>query len=1115
MEGAMIRAAQVFAAFFLMSMVICAQTAQIQGIVQDSSDAAVPGAEIKATQIETGAVRVATSAGDGVYVIPELPVGPYRLEVTKPGFASYIQTGIVLQVATNPTVDIRLKVGAVSEQVQVEANAALVETATTSIGQVIDNQRILDLPLNGRQVTDLIQLTGATVSAGVTGTGGIPGGVYLSVAGGQTFGVGYFLDGLLYAAGDSATNYPFPFPDALQEFKVETSSMGAQNGQKSGAAINAVTKSGTNTYHGDVFEFLRNGDLNARNFFAASRDSLKRNQYGGVIGGPIKRNKLFFFAGYQATRVRQDPTATPAFVPTAQMLTGDWTDFASAACNGGKALTLGGPFAGNKVSPELFNSASLQIVKTLPAASDPCGRTVFGAVSDSNEHQIIGKIDYQINEKHTLFGRYNALILKGPPAYGLSHNILSTIQNGYDNLFQSYSLGETWLIGPTLVNSFRLGVLRAGVHRFNDDFFSGCDLGVQMYCTVPHQSIFAVTNGFNINAPSGSATPNSPTTTTYVANNDVNMVRGAHQFSLGISAWYNMSNNRANVYSEGTFTFNGLVTGSGLADFILGDLGAFSQGNPNVGFSRKWYLGLYGADTWKVSPRLTVNIGLRWEPSFPTIIANGNVYTFDPNAFLQGTRSQVFTNAPPGVFYSGDAGVPYKTGVNPVYTNFAPRLGLSWDPTGGGKTSIRAAFGTNYDTTGGNLANATQGAPPWGNVLTQQGPLPFLNPYANNPGGNPFPGCGGNPCGRDTAFVSNGTYIAVQPTSRFTTVYTWNFGVQRQIAGNWLISASYAGSATSHLWTTHQLNPGTLFPGVPNVATCGATATNANCVTNLPLRRLFTTLRPSYGPQIGFMDQFDSGGTANYNGLILSVQRRLSRGMAVSANYTWSHCIGDVTQAAGVTGAGSGYSNLTNRRFDRANCASQQIAGNFGTDRRQIFNLTAVLESPTFSNKKWRAIGSGWKLSPIFRASTGGYLTIGLSTDRYLQGGTAGNQRPVQVLEDPLCANPNPSCWINPAAFALPALGTLGNMGKYNVIGPGFWQLDSSLSRIFAIREKIKLEARWEAFNLTNSFHAGVPSGLTTGLLGVNATFSGSGNFGQITSALDPRIMQVAMKVVF
>jgi hypothetical protein len=1111
----MVRAIRVSTILLCFAAAIFAQTAQIQGVVRDTSGSAVPDAVIKVTQTDTGVVRTVMSTPEGNYVITELPVGPYRLDVSKEGFTTYVQTGIILQVNTNPTIDIQLKIGAVTEQVQVEANAALVEQATTSIGQVIDNQRILDLPLNGREVTDLMPLVGATIAAGVTGTGGIPGGVYFSVAGGQTFGVGYFLDGTLYAAGNSATNYPFPFPDALQEFKVETSSMGVQTGMKSGAAINVVTKSGTNSLHGDAFEFLRNGDMNARNFFATQRDSLKRNQFGGVIGGPIRKNKLFFFAGFQDTLVRQNPTATPAFVPTADMLAGNWTAFASPACNGGKALNLGGPFVNDQISPALFNSASLKIVQQLPQATTPCGETIYGAIADSNEQQAIGRIDYQVSDKHSIFARYNALPTTAPAAYDLDHNILATQQNGWTNLFHAFTVGDTYLVSPSIVNAVHLSFMFTEVHRFNDNFFSGCDLGVAMYCTIAHQSIFEVSNGFDINSPSGSATPNGPTDMTYVASDDVNLVRGAHQLSFGVSSWYNVMNNRANVYSEGTFNFNGLVTGSGLGDFMLGDLGTFSQGNPNVGYQRNWYLGLYTGDTWKISPRFTANLGLRWEPGFPPIIANGNVYQFNMNDFLAGIRSQVFLNAPPGVLYSGDAGVPYKTGVDTDWRQFAPRVGLAFDPKGNGKMSIRAAFGINYDTTGGNLANSTQGAPPWGNVLTLQGPLPFLNPWVNNPGGNPFPGCGGLPCGADTTFVSNGTYIAVQPNSVPTRVYTWNFTIQRQIGQNWLVSASYAGSETAHLWMTHQLNPGTLFPGVPNVATCAANSTTANCTANLPIRRLFTVLRPSYGPEIGYMDLFDSGGTASYHGLILTMQKRLARGVSVQANYTWSHCIGDLTQAAGVTGAGSGYVDLNDRHFDRANCASQQIAGNFGTDRRQIFNLTSVLEAPRFTDRRLRAIASGWKFAPIFRASTGGYLTISLSTDRYLEGGTAGNERPNQILPDPLCANPGPNCWINPAAFALPPLGTLGNMGKYNVPGPGFWQVDASLFRDFRIRERFTLELRGEAFNLTNSFHAGVSEGLTTGLSGVNATFTGGGNFGQITSALDPRIMQVAGKFVF
>ena len=323
----MLRLAGIFA--LSCAAVFAQATSQIQGNVADPSGSPVPGAEVKATQTETGTVRTATTGSDGGYVLSSLALGPYKLEVSKEGFSTYLQTGIVLQVATNPTIDVQLKVGAVSETVQVEANAAQVETQNTSVGTVIENQRILDLPLNGRSATDLIQLTGAAIPAGPNGTAGFPGGQNIMIAGGLLSGVGYFLDGTLYNNPFDATNLPFPFPDALQEFKVETSTLTAQNGSHSAAAINAVVKSGTNAFHGDAFEFLRNGDLNARNFFATTRDTLKRNQFGGTVGGPIRKDKLFFFYGYQGTKVRQDPNDTTTFVPTAQMLAGNFATVGS------------------------------------------------------------------------------------------------------------------------------------------------------------------------------------------------------------------------------------------------------------------------------------------------------------------------------------------------------------------------------------------------------------------------------------------------------------------------------------------------------------------------------------------------------------------------------------------------------------------------------------------------------------------------------------------------------------------------------------------------------------------------------------------------------------------
>jgi hypothetical protein len=322
-----IRFAVVFA--FACAIAWAQATSQIQGTVEDTSGAVIPGVEVKATHAETGIARTAVSNEDGRYALPNLPLGPYRLEVNAPGFSPFVQTGIVLQVASIPTVNIALKPGAITETVQVEANAGLVETQTTSIGMVIENQRIVEIPLNGRNPVELIQLAGAAVAAGQAGKAGVARGLNISVAGSLLSGVTYLLDGALHNNPFDAVNLPFPFPDALQEFKVETSTMQAQSGLHAGGVVSAVVKSGGNEFHGNLFEFFRNGVLNARNANAVRRDTLKRNQYGGTIGGPVKKDKIFFFAGYQGTKRRSDPVDRTGFVPTPRMLAGD---FQSPVC---------------------------------------------------------------------------------------------------------------------------------------------------------------------------------------------------------------------------------------------------------------------------------------------------------------------------------------------------------------------------------------------------------------------------------------------------------------------------------------------------------------------------------------------------------------------------------------------------------------------------------------------------------------------------------------------------------------------------------------------------------------------------------------------------------------
>src|SRR5213593_2722406 len=351
-------------------------TAQINGTVTDQSGAVLPGVEVTATQTETGLTRSVVTNETGSYVLPNLPVGPYRLEAGLPGFRKFAQTGIVLQVGSNPVINISLAVGQVTDTVEVQADAALVETRATGVGQVIDNVRVLELPLNGRQVTDLIILSGAAIGGGNQGTARTWPTDYISVGGGLNDGLTYLLDGGSHNDPFSNANLPLPFPDALQEFKVETSAMPAQYGQHSSGAVNSVTKSGTNEFHGDLFEFVRNKVFNARNAFSPTRDGLKRNQFGGVIGGPIIKNKLFFFGGHQATIQRSEANVIVSYVPTPQMLAGDWTGLASPACNGGRQINLRAPFINNRIDPAMFSKAAVTLAtKYLPKPIDDCGQT--------------------------------------------------------------------------------------------------------------------------------------------------------------------------------------------------------------------------------------------------------------------------------------------------------------------------------------------------------------------------------------------------------------------------------------------------------------------------------------------------------------------------------------------------------------------------------------------------------------------------------------------------------------------------------------------------------------------------------------------------------------------
>ncbi len=523
---------------------------QIRGTVLDSTGSAMPGAEVKASQTDTGATRSAITDAQGNYVLPDLTIGPYQLEVTKMGFSRYVQTGIVLQVNVNPTIDVTMRIGAVTDEVSVHADAAMVETQNTSLGQVVDQSRVVDLPLNGRQATDLIFLTPGT-TVGRTFRASYPTSVSIAIAGGVVGSVAFMIDGGTNNDGLSNQNLPLPFPDALQEFKVETSALPAQYGYYASGDVNAVTKSGTNTLHGNVFEFLRNGDLNARNTFDAVRDSLKRNQFGGTIGGPIKKDKLFFFLGYQDTIIRSNPTSATQFVPTAAELSGNFSGLAADGCANLIPKTIP---AGAPISP-----IAIAVAAHLPQPTDACGRATFPVIASYTENQGTARVDYQLSAKHTVFGRYLITRLE-QPAGSASANLLIADQIGFSDQVQNMTLGDTFVISPRTVNSFRL----TGTRSFNTTVVSNYGnlpgFGVQGLYQLPLQkgtsqqyiSSLAVSSAFTV-----ATTPAVQPYNTLAFSDDVNLQRGSHQIAFGV----NFTNIRAFAYNDlntnGAFTFNG------------------------------------------------------------------------------------------------------------------------------------------------------------------------------------------------------------------------------------------------------------------------------------------------------------------------------------------------------------------------------------------------------------------------------------------------------------------------------------------------------------------------------------------------------------------------------
>jgi hypothetical protein len=845
--------------------------------------------------------------------------------------------------------------------------------------------------------------------------------------------------------------------------------------------------------------------MNARNFFSPAQDTLKRNQFGGVIGGPIKKNTLFFFFGYQGTVLRQTPSPTIAFVPTAQMLAGDFSTFASAQCQT-RNITLGAPFTTingkpNQLPASSISPVALKIATYLPTPINACGQFPTSTLISQYYWQVPFRVDYHLSDKQTIFGRYIATKQNQALPYSLTpNNLLTASGNLSDDLAQSFTLGHTWLISGEKINSIRLSINRIGMLHDAGRFFGPTDVGIDAFTYLPKVMTLAITGGPAIGSGVAEKVWNAHTFAT--ANDDFSLIHGSHQFSFGVSETRAIALDLANVRSIGNYTINGQTTGLGLADFTAGILSQMRQSIPNDLDVRQWYFGAYGQDTWKITPRLTLNYGLRWEPFFPMQVGDERVYTFSLARFYAGTTSNIWTNAPPGFYYPGDPGFNGKAGMNGSWSNFEPRVGFAFDPFGDGKTAIRAGAGINYDFVNLQSYQNEDNVAPFAGDTTVNGPIPLAAPWSTTPGGDPFPYVSNPPIGK---FPVGSVFVPVPANIRTTRVYSWNAALERQFTPRWFASASYVGSHTVHLWDNVEYNPPVYIPGTCAAGQYGLTAPGpCSTVGNVNARRILYLANPVAARGFSNLTAYDDGGTAGYNGMLLKTTWRASGNVNIAANYTWSHCIGLPNNGTTTPNPASNYVHLNNRNLDVGNCSQ---------DRRQLFNLTVVARTPKFSNRVLNMTASGWQTSAIYAYRSGAPLSIASGLDQALLGFSTANERPNQVLPNTASAHQTSACanitpcvtWLNLGAFAQPTLGTLGNMGVFNVLGPSFFQFDMALVREFPVRERENLQFRAEAFNVFNNVRFNNPS----------VTLSNPGTFGNITSAQDPRILQLAMKFNF
>src|SRR5438128_7751553 len=862
--------ATLFLALLLASPAL-AQTGQINGVITDNTGAIVPGATVKAVEVATGRSRDTVTGIDGRYTFTALRPTTYDITVELTGFRTSERKGVLLQANENLTVSFAIEIGAIAESVTVSGQSPTVDVTSSTIAEVVDSKRIVELPLNGRDAAKLSTLVAGMVLTAVDQESGktIPGALRLSTNGTESRQVSFRLDGTSHTDPYFQQNQPFPFPDALQEFSIQTSNYSAVQGNSAGAVVNAVTRSGTNDFHGGGFDYLRDRTFNARNFFSAEKDFLKRQQYGGFLGGPIQRSKTFFFAGWQGTDLQNVGTTKTATVPTAEQRAGN---FGSTTVR--DPLT-GQPFPNNQIPVSRFDPASLRVLQYMPSPG-PDGRLSIPRTIGQQDNQVVVKADHQLSSRDQVNVRYFFDNFHNDPTY-TEGNLLSYRNPtlAASTRMQNIVGGWTRTISSTLLNEARVGYNHTFSRRFPPPGVPSMqELGVRLpiYPALASISEINANNFFNIgdNLEASFYRPGIE------INDRATWTKGRHNMQFGGELQRYTVEIRNQFRRAGHFMFAGSTTtgtGNTLADFLLGQLSQFDQGTGEYKDYVANYGSLFGQDDFRVNQRLTLNLGARLESTPPWHEQLGRIEMFTLSDYQNNVHSTVFPQAPRGETFRGDPGVP-EDGTDPSVYNFGPRVGFAWDITGDGKTSLRGGGGAFYDQhRDGESGNGAVNAAPWNLRLSVTRPAgPFSDPYR---GRTDFNLITDGTIGTQQAIFPRPVLIETLDEHYKTPVtYNFNLTFEREVMQGIMARAAYVGSRNRNGRFTVSLNPAiATIPG----ATTGNTAARCHVAAD----------------GIGTVNLQVQDRKSNYDGMQLTLSKRYSHGSQIRSNYTLSKLEGD------------------------------------------------------------------------------------------------------------------------------------------------------------------------------------------------------------------------------